>query len=77
MTIDFGLTTADREAIETYRNTLILELYVTGSYTGKLMEIDINVPDTSKIYIGENKVSAVYIGTTKASAVYIGTTKVL
>lgn len=33
--------------------------------------------DTSKIYIGENKVSAVYVGTTKASAVYVGTTKVL
>lgn len=76
LAIDFGLTTVDRETIETYRNMLILEFYLSTSYNGKMMEIDINVPDSSNIYSGESKISAVYIGTTKASA-YVGTTKVL
>lgn len=75
--IDFGLSDADRQTIDAHRNELILELYCSTSYTGKMMEIDINVPDSSKIYVGNTQASAVYVGTTKASAVYVGTTKVL
>lgn len=75
--IDFGLTAADRNTIETHKNELMLGMYVTGSYTGYMNEVDIIVPDTSKIYVGGNQASAVYVGGTKASAVYVGTTKVL
>jgi len=77
MTIDFGLTGTDRQTIEAHRNNLMIGMYVTGSYTGYINEIDILVPDTSKTYIGGSQASAAYVGTTKASAVYVGTNKVL
>ena len=77
MEIDFGLTDADRLIIKSQNSKLMLGLYVTGSYTGTMHEIDILVPDRSKIYVGDAKASAVCVGGTKAKAVYVGTTKVL
>ena len=47
---------------------IIYEMYV---------DIEYEIPATSKIYVGGSQVSSVYIGSTKASAVYIGNTKIL
>ena len=75
--INFNFTEANKQVINSHRNELILGIYLSTSSNALIQELEIWVPDTSKIYVGTSQASAVYVGNTKANAVYIGTTKIL
>ena len=76
-TPDFNFTAADLALIETHHEELLLSIEITNSMVGSLYEIEINVPDGSKIYVGEMLAAAVYVGETKAKAVYIGDQRII
>lgn len=75
-TVPFNLTNAEKDIMKAHKNELLFVMQVVGSYTSGGYEIEIVVPDSSKIFLADKNATAAYIGSANAD-VYIGTTKIL